>query len=1027
MEEHFASLADRFYSPTTRDDERNSLGTEMARLNEEPDSWRASKGLLDGNYSDNAKVYASVLLQNAIKRFWNTLSPEEREEIRNYVASIIINWSVADIHRPVIPYISHVLAKIIIRDWPQEWPTVVNDMIDAALNNSALLNIILTLLKDITTDVKEFSAGVITTNRISQLNRALMDITPRILELLATVLNGSWDEQTTKNAMECFGSTVKWLNPATFYQSDLLVHLVHEYLPNPKYQASILTILGEFANNDATQQDDAFYAVIPDLFRTLMEAIGGPESDEQEYFVSLYYDDEERLNSLIFMLYSFCSHFLSAIEKAQEVGALAIGFQWVNGIFSVASPESECFKNIVELWFAVSKHYWYESQNRTVEENEMYFQFMTQAQQIIIWKMQRPPQIVIDISSEGNYVRKQANDSQEELYKLMHETLVFLTNINSNFTIETIFNMFNTLDQVENPSLQVNRICWAVGAVSGAIPAAQEKSFILEVLKRLLDLFEGASEGPRVLLGSGIMFVCSQYPKFLTQYQKIFDIIIQKLFQFMHETFEGVKEMAVSAFRIIAEQCKRAFVQSRGQDLSMFHQLLQHIPHTVQELETESPLYSLKLYDAMSVIITAMPDEGERANSVVALMSDANERWKFFSQNFDVGDANSVEIITYLLRYNAVVANNVGRDFHIQFDFLIETILFLYRACAERAVAVCDGSDDNKLLTDLRQALSAITSVIGNYCDNLKNTNLVNVFATNAIPRCNEFIGSTYPMCFSPLQNLQTSDFSTQNVCACVPEVLKMYAAFVRCVRQIIIGSLDDIYNSIYLPSVMIIRGDVNDILQLRGPLMELASAILNCDCAVWLFGLQERIGDFIESIVICMKSRQYEICLAGIRNMQDLYKKLNNVAQVQYKGAFFAQYYLETIKLVFEVMTDTEHKFAFKEEVDLLSQLFKMPADQKNPAMMAQAIAEILPNREPVWICAYLNSILAMNDLSQFRVEMANFLIEIKEYTPYDRELNIEAAEEMMRRMQEEAANVPGLAGPNRVTNEDLNFVDPE
>ena len=488
----------------------------------------------------------------------------------------------------------------------------------------------------------------------------------------------------------------------------------------------------------------------------------------------------------------------------------------------------------------------------------------------------------------------------------------------------------------------------------------------------------------------------------------------------MHESIEGIKEVAVSAFRTIAESCKRAFVQSRGQDRSMFEELIANVPSTVSALEEESPVHAIKFYDAMSIIITAIPNEGERATAVGALMENINERWESFSQSFDVGSEQDVEIMTYLLRYNAVVANNVGIAFHLQFQHLFQTILFLYNAVATRAIVECNGDDNNKLATNLRQCLSAITSVIGNFCENL-NGNILQYIKTTVIPQCNEQIGLSFIKTFEPLQNLTSGDFTAVNVCACVPEVIKMYTSFIKCIKQAANPYLDDIYERIFNPTVTIVRGDENNTLLFRQPLMDLASAMIQ-HCYTWIFNIEERIQSFIESIVICSHARQYEISTSGLKNMADLYKKLNNSATVQYKGAFCQQYYLDTVKMTFEIMTDTEHKFAFKEEVELLRSLFLMQIDQRDPVQITMQLTELMPNKEPKWILAQIDSFLKMKEKQDLSNAVADFLIDIKEFMPYVKELDLEALEQQLRSHQEDLNNFEGFSGPRQVNEDDVN-----
>lgn len=56
------------------------------------------------------------------------------------------------------------------------------------------------------------------------------------------------------------------------------------------------------------------------------------------------------------------------------------------------------------------------------------------------------------------------------------------------------------------------------------------------------------------------MYVVGQYPRFLRAHWKFLKTVVNKLFEFMHETHEGVQDMACDTFIKIAQKCRRHFV-----------------------------------------------------------------------------------------------------------------------------------------------------------------------------------------------------------------------------------------------------------------------------------------------------------------------------------------------------------------------------------------------------------------------------------------------------------------------------------
>jgi exportin-1 len=54
--------------------------------------------------------------------------------------------------------------------------------------------------------------------------------------------------------------------------------------------------------------------------------------------------------------------------------------------------------------------------------------------------------------------------------------------------------------------------------------------------------------------------VVGQYPRFLRAHWKFLKTVVNKLFEFMHETHPGVQDMACDTFLKIVQKCRRKFV-----------------------------------------------------------------------------------------------------------------------------------------------------------------------------------------------------------------------------------------------------------------------------------------------------------------------------------------------------------------------------------------------------------------------------------------------------------------------------------
>merc|ERR1719247_3900553 len=133
----------------------------------------------------------------------------------------------------------------------------------------------------------------------------------------------------------------------------------------------------------------------------------------------------------------------------------------------------------------------------------------------------------------------------------------------------------------------LNRLCWAIGSISGSMQEHEEKRFLVAVIKDLLSLCEmKRGKENKAVVASNIMYVVGQYPRFLKTHWKFLKTVVHKLIEFMHEPFPGVQEMAVDTFLKISQKCRRKFVANQpGEHQPFVEQLLAHVQQDTADLE----------------------------------------------------------------------------------------------------------------------------------------------------------------------------------------------------------------------------------------------------------------------------------------------------------------------------------------------------------------------------------------------------------------------------------------------------------
>ena len=79
-----------------------------------------------------------------------------------------------------------------------------------------------------------------------------------------------------------------------------------------------------------------------------------------------------------------------------------------------------------------------------------------------------------------------------------------------------------------------------------------EKRFLVTVIKDLLGLCEiKRGKDNKAVVASDIMYIVGQYPRFLKAHWKFLKTVVNKLFEFMHETHEGEFPSFIPSFTFI--------------------------------------------------------------------------------------------------------------------------------------------------------------------------------------------------------------------------------------------------------------------------------------------------------------------------------------------------------------------------------------------------------------------------------------------------------------------------------------------
>lgn len=230
----------------------------------------------------------------------------------------------------------------------------------------------------------------------------------------------------------------------------------------------------------------------------------------------------------------------------------------------------------------------------------------------------------------------------------------------------------------------LNKLCWAVGSISGALSEETEKRFLVMVIKELLTLCEAKrGKDNKAVVASNIMYVVGQYPRFLKNHWKFLKTVVNKLFEFMHELHEGVQDMACDTFIKIAQKCRRHFVIQQPQEIMPYiEEILSNIDTITSDLQ---PQQVHTFYEAVGCMIAAQPNKTLQERLIVKYMELPNRAWDNYitqaGQNVELlNQPETVKIFANILKTNVAGCVSVGSPFGSQIGRIFLDLLGLYKA-----------------------------------------------------------------------------------------------------------------------------------------------------------------------------------------------------------------------------------------------------------------------------------------------------------------------------------------------------------
>ncbi|KAH0895875.1 hypothetical protein HID58_045443, partial [Brassica napus] len=972
------------------------------------------------------------------------------------------------------------LVAIVKHDWPAKWTSFIPDLVAAAKTSETICENCMIILKLLSEEVFDFSRGEMTQQKIKELKQSLnrhVKLSENLIfsfefklihELCLYVLSASQRQDLIRSTLSALHAYLSWIPLGYIFESPLLETLLR-FFPVPAYRNLTLQCLTEVAALNFGDFYNIQYVKMYTVFIGQLQTILPPSTNIPEAYSNGSDEEQAFIQNLALFFTSFFKFHIRVLESAPDIVALLLtGLEYLINISYV--DDTEVFKVCLDYWNSLVLELFdahHNSDNpaananlmglqmsfipgmvdglgsQVMQRRQLYSNPMSKLRGLMISRMAKPEEVLIVEDENGNIVRETMKDNDVLVqYKIMRETLIYLSHLDHDDTEKQMLKKLNKqLSGEEWAWNNLNTLCWAIGSISGSMAEDQpqafhdtshdlsENRFLVMVIRDLLNLCEiTKGKDNKAVIASNIMYVVGQYPRFLRAHWKFLKTVVNKLFEFMHETHPGVQDMACDTFLKIVQKCKRKFVIVQvGEHEPFVSELLSGLATTVQDLE---PHQIHSFYESVGNMIQAESDPQKRDEYLQRLMALPNQKWAEIigqarqSVEF-LKDPDVIRTVLNILQTNTSAATSLGTYFLSQISLIFLDMLNVYRMYSELVSTSITSGGPYASKTSFVKLLRSVKR------ETLK---LIETFLDKAEDQSH--IGKQF---VPPMMESVLCDYARNVPDARESEVLSLFATIINKYKGTMLDDVPNIFEAVFQCTLEMITKNFEDYPEHRLKFFSLLRAIATFCFPALIKLSSQQLKLVMDSIIWAFRHTERNIAETGLNLLLEM---LKNFQQSAFCNQFFRSYFIQIEQEIFAVLTDTFHKPGFKLHVLVLQHLFclvesgslteplwdaaTVPYPYPNNAAFVREytiklLSSSFPNMTAAEVTQFVNGLYeSRNDPSEFKKNIRDFLVQSKEFSAQDnKDLYAEEAAAQREQERQRMLSIPGLVAPNEIQDE--------
>ncbi|PRT54062.1 Exportin-1 [Wickerhamiella sorbophila] len=1063
-------VVEQFYGGRGSAVERKQADEVLKKFQDHQDAWVRAGDILSKAQSPHSKYLALAILDKLIRHRWKGLSLDQRKGIRNFVATMCVEWSndpaMFTSQKALLAKADLTLVQILKQEWPKNWPQFIPEIVQSSRSGLEICENNMTILRLLSEEVFDYSAEQMTQAKISNLKSQLGEEFGQIFQLCLEVLEKASRPSLIEATLRALHRYLSWIPLKYVFGTEVIELLVTKFLTPFETRNITLKCLTEIASLESVEHDPQFYTMFAASMQKVSEVIP-VTTNLRELWPNATTADQDFMQNLSLFLSIFLSHHVQLIE-ARDEGLLQLSHLYLIKISEV--DERELFKGCLDYWsrlvlslFDEIKTLAYSETDPEVQQyllpsfngggaidpelltgyplrKHKYADILSKLRVVVIEHMVRPEEVLISENEDGEIVRVVYQESDTIiLYKSLRDILVYLTHLD---VVDTRDIMTAKLDrQIDGSEWSwnnLNTLCWAIGSISGTMTVQLEKHFLVVVIKELLGLTDQKrGKDNKAVVASNIMYIVGQYPRFLRAHWKFLKTVVNKLFEFMHETHEGVQDMACDTFIKITEKCKSHFVEIKPDESEPFiDDIIRNIENHTMDL---APHQVQVFYEACGHIVSAQRNTQAQDHLLDQLMVLPNAGWNGMVQQIAqtpeilAQNPDSVKMLVGVIKTNTAVCTSLGAPYLAQLARIFTDMLGLYQFVSKQINSAA-AANEQFVLTHYSRLVRTVKREILKLLDTyFRRATQLEQIAREIAP----------PLLATVLTDYQESvpQLRESEVLACVSILVEKVGSLVS--NDMVLGILEKVFEC----TLSMIAGDMTEYPEFRVEFFKLLRTINQHSFATLLQLPNEVFANTINACLWAAKHDNRDVEGVGLSLTLEIVHNVVKLNKPEVADQFFQQFSRLILGDTFGVLTDPDHRSGFTIQSDILATFVDLavnnritmplysegdaPPGTSNAQFLREYLAKSLKNAFPhlqdQQLAAFVDGMFKLyQDRDMFRSHLRDFLVQIKEIGGDDTEyLFTEDRAKLIQEQREERRKlemtVGGLAKPSDLEDADL------